>query len=240
MNELLEEIRARFRELADEGVRASLDRFFTEEQRVDSYGVASPDIKCIARDVYPRVKKFSAADRDRLCTALWQSGKTEEGSLVCHVYRRFAKQCGAREFGVFTRWLDRYVGNWGHTDGVSLWLLGASIANEPELIGELNAWTSSKNRWKRRAAAVSLVPSARRGLHTREIFRIARPLIPDDDDMVRKGVGWLLKETYPKRPAEVVKFLLRWRKKAPRLVLRYAAEKMTGEDRARVLDGSTG
>ncbi len=50
------------------------------------------------------------------------------------------------------------------------------------------------------AAAVALVPSAKRGLHTREIFRIAQPLVPDDDDMVQKGVGWLLKETYPKKP----------------------------------------
>jgi 3-methyladenine DNA glycosylase AlkD len=238
VNELLEEIRGRFRELADERVRASLDRFFTEEQRVDSYGVASPDIKTIARDLYPRVKKLSIAERDRLCTALWQSGKNEEGALVCYLYRRFAKQCGGREFRVFTRWLDRYVTNWGQTDGLSLWLLGAAIGNEPELTGELDAWTRSKNRWKRRAAAVSLVPSARRGLHTREIFRIAQPLIPDEDDMVRKGVGWLLKETYPKKPVEVVKFLAPWREKAPRLVLRYAAEKMTDEDRARVLGRS--
>lgn len=142
---------------------------------------------------------------------------------------------GAREFKLFTRWLDRYVHNWGHTDGLSLWLLGASIANEPELVAELDAWTRSKNRWKRRASAVALVPSARRGLHAREIFRIARPLIPDDDDMVRKGVGWLLKETYPKKPREAMRFLEPWRGKAPRLVLRYAAEKMSAADRAHVL-----
>ena len=118
------------------------------------------------------------------------------------------RRAASANFGLFTRWLDRYVANWGHTDGLSLWLLGASIANEPGLIGELDAWTGAKNRWKRRAAAVALVPSARRGLHTREIFRIAQPLIPDEDDMVRKGVGWLLKETYPKKPAEVMRFLM--------------------------------
>jgi 3-methyladenine DNA glycosylase AlkD len=235
MKELLEEIRGRFRQLADEKVRVSQDRFFTEDQRVDSYGVASPDVKRIAQDVYRLIKEWPAADRDRFCTALWQSGKNEESAVVCYVYRRFAEQCGPREFRLFTRWLDRYVRNWGHTDGLSLWLLGAAIGNEPSLIGELDAWTRSKNRWKRRAAAVSLVPSARRGLHTQEIFRLAEPLIPDDDDMVRKGVGWLLKETYPKRPADVVRFLLPWRGQAPRLVLRYAAEKMNAVDRERVL-----
>jgi hypothetical protein len=47
--------------------------------------------------------------------------------------------------------------------------------------------------------------------------------------MVRKGLGWLLKETYPKRPREVVAFLLA-HPAAPRLVVRYAAEKMSSGD----------
>jgi 3-methyladenine DNA glycosylase AlkD len=214
MNALLAEIRAEFDRLS---------------------GVTAPEIQRVARDVYPRIKKLSVTDRDRLCTALWASRKHEEGALVCYVYRRFAKQCGAREFVLFTHWLDRYVDNWGLTDGLSLWLLGASIANDETLIDKLDSWTRSKNRWKRRASAVALVYSAKRGEHTRAILRIAAPLIEDADDMVQKGVGWLLKETYPQKPAEVVRFLVANRTKTTRLVLRYAAEKMTAADKARVL-----
>lgn len=195
----------------------------------------APEWHDAAKIFYPRVKQLSIADRDRLCEQLWKTGGFGGGVLVCYLYRRFAKQCSVREFKMFTCWLDRYVDNWGHTDGLSLWLLGASIANEPSLISELHGWTRSKNRWKKRAAAVALVPSAKRGLHTAEILKIAQPLVPDEDDMVRKGVGWLLKETYPKKPREVVRFLEPWRGRASRVVLRYAAEKMTALDRARVL-----
>jgi 3-methyladenine DNA glycosylase AlkD len=216
MTEMLSEIRAEFLSLA-------------------KAAVAAPQIKRVASDVYPRIKKMPVHERDRLCTALWASGNFEEGALVCYVYRRFAKQCGAREFALFTRWLDRYVDNWAHTDGLSLWLLGASIANDPSLIDKLDSWTRSNNRWKRRAAAAALVYSAKRGEHTRAILRIAAPLIENGDDMVQKGVGWLLKETYPKKPAEVVRFLLVNRAKTTRLVLRYAAEKMMAADKARVL-----
>ena len=53
--------------------------------------------------------------------------------------------------------------------------------------------------------------------------------------MVQKGVGWVLKETYPKKPAAVMRFLLPRAARAPRLVLRLAAEKMTASDRARLL-----
>ena len=115
---------------------------------------------------------------------------------------------------------------------MSCCLLAASIQNQPELIALLPSWTKSPNRWKRRAAAVTLVREARQGRNTAAIFRIAGLLMEDSDDMVRKGVGWLLKETYPRKPKEALSFLKPWRGRAPRLVLRLAAEKMTPQDRA--------
>jgi 3-methyladenine DNA glycosylase AlkD len=95
------------------------------------------------------------------------------------------------------------------------------------LADRLTRWTKSKNRWKRRSAAVSLVYEAKRGKNTEIILHICDLLLRDTDDMVRKGVGWLLKETYPKRPREVLDFFEDRRATAPRLVLRLAAEKMT-------------
>jgi 3-methyladenine DNA glycosylase AlkD len=202
--------------------------------------LAAPKIHQVARDFYPAIKKLPISDRDRLCTDLFATRNFAEGAFVCYIYRRFAKHCRGREFRMFTSWLDNYVDSWGMTDGLSLWLLGASIVNDATQIDKLDAWTRSKNRWKRRAAAVSLVYSAKRGEHTRAILRIATSLIADEDDMVQKGVGWLLKETYPKKPIEVVNFLTANGKKTTRLVLRYAAEKMTAEDKSRVLPGARG
>ena len=197
--------------------------------------IAAPKIHQVARDFYPEIKNLPIRDRDRLSTGLFATRNFAEGAFVCYIYRRFAKHCGAREFKMFTSWLDNYVHNWDLTDGLSLWLLGASIANDATLIAKLDVWTRSKNRWKRRAAAVCLVYSAKHGEHTQAILRIATPLIADEDDMVQKGVGWLLKETYPKKPTEVAHFLIANRERTTRLVLRYAAEKMTAVDKARVL-----
>ncbi len=80
-----------------------------------------------------------------------------------------------------------------------------------------------------------MLQEAKQGRSTREIFAIAALLRNDPDDMVQKGVGWLLKETYPRRPREVVSLLTGW-SGAPRLMLRYACEKMTQADRAKVLE----
>ncbi|MDX2151272.1 MAG: DNA alkylation repair protein [Bryobacteraceae bacterium] len=234
---LIEEVRNRLRAAADPAHGDGVRRFFTQEdgRTVDAYGVRSSALGPIVQFTYSQIKSWPAAQRNRLCTEFWKSGKLEEGVLVCHTYRRFASQCAKCEFQLFTRWLDLYVDNWAHCDGLASWLLAACIANQPALIGDLFSWTPSKNRWRRRAAAVALLQEAKKGRHTEEILRMAEALRCDPDVMVQKGIGWVLKEAYPKRPDAVVSYLGERASDTPRLVLRYAAEKMTPEDRAAVL-----
>lgn len=232
MTNLLAETRRALADAADPAFRTGMMAYFREP--IDAYGVRGPAVKAIARDVYRALKPQSEAARTRFYTELWKSGKMEEGGIVCDVCRRFARAAGPAEFRLYERWLNRYVRNWAHCDGVSAWLLGACVANHPDLAAALPAWTRSRNRWKRRAAAVSLVYEAKAGRSTARILEIAELLIDDPDDMVRKGLGWLLKETYPKRPREVVAFLLA-HPAAPRLTVRYAAEKMSPTDREKVM-----
>lgn len=229
----LSRIAQHLREAADADFRTGQQRFFQHE--VDTYGVRTTELHALARDIYREVKLWPVAPRNRLMTELWRSQKLEGGALVCYVYRRFSKQCAACEFKLFESWIDRYVRNWAHTDGVASWLLAACIENDPELRFSLRPWTSSSNRWKRRASAVALLQEAKKGRHTDFIFEIADALLDNRDDMVEKGVGWLLKETYPARARETVAFLLPRRARASRMTLRYAAEKMTPRDRATVL-----
>ncbi len=229
LSEFLQSTRDRLKAEADPDFAAQLRWFFREP--VNPYGVRSPQIREVDRFVYRELKLWPVEERDWFVTELWKSGKLEEGVVACHVYRRFSKQCDAREFAMFEEWLDKYVTNWAHADGVASWLVAAAIANRPELIAKLARWTKSKNRWKRRAAAVSLLQEAKQGRNTASIFRICELLRRDPDEMVQKGVGWVLKETYPRKPQEVLRFLADWRTTGPRLVLRYAAEKMTAKDK---------
>jgi 3-methyladenine DNA glycosylase AlkD len=64
-----------------------------------------------------------------------------------------------------------------------------------------------------------------------QVFQIADRLMADGDDMVRKGVGWLLKEASKEHPQEIRDYLLKWREEASALVLRYASEKLPKEMR---------
>ena len=49
-------------------------------------------------------------------------------------------------------------------------------------------------------------------------------LLPNDDDMVQKGLGWLLREAAKANPEQTVAYLMTIRDRTPRLVLRTACE----------------
>ncbi|MCW5982673.1 MAG: DNA alkylation repair protein [Bryobacteraceae bacterium] len=232
--ELLNRIRRQLDAAVDPEFREGALRFFKDE--VALHGVRSPRIKEITAEAWREFRTWPRPAQNRLANELWKSGMMEEGNVAIYLYRRLARSCGACEFRLFERWIDRYVRNWAHCDGVSSWLIAAALANEPPLMDLLPPWTASPNRWKRRASAVSFLQEGKQGRNTERILDIADRLLGDSDDMVQKGVGWLLKETYPNKPREVVSFIEARKGRPSRLLLRYAAEKMKPGDRRTVLE----
>ena len=68
-----------------------------------------------------------------------------------------------------------------------------------------------------------------------QITRLSNLLLADEDDMVQKGLGWLLRETTKFSPKRTVPYLMKIRERAPRLVLRTACETLPAAVRKRVL-----
>jgi len=68
-----------------------------------------------------------------------------------------------------------------------------------------------------------------------EIVRTSEMLLDDEDDMVQKGLGWLLREAAKYDARRTVPYLMKVRGRAPRLVLRTACETLPVAARRRVL-----
>lgn len=102
----------------------------------------------------------------------------------------------------------------------------------PEFLAQLREFATSKNRWVKRAAAVTLITPARRGLFLTYIFAIADILLSDTDDLVQKGCGWMLKAASEAHQQEVFDYVVRNKAVMPRTALRYAIEKMPKEMKA--------
>jgi 3-methyladenine DNA glycosylase AlkD len=106
----------------------------------------------------------------------------------------------------------------------------------PEFVSNLKGWTGSENRWLRRAAAVTLILPARKGDFLEDVFEMADLLLSDDDDLVQKGYGWMLKEASKKHQQEVFDYVMRNKASMPRTALRYAIEKMPEDLRLRAME----
>lgn len=107
--------------------------------------------------------------------------------------------------------------------------VGSFIEKYSEFLIKLFEWASSKNRWVRRAAAVSLIIPAKKGNFLKEIFKIADILLLDKDDLVQKGYGWMLKAASQAHQKEVFDYIIKNKAVMPRTALRYAIEKMPNE-----------
>ena len=68
-----------------------------------------------------------------------------------------------------------------------------------------------------------------------EIVKLSDALLGDKDDMVQKGLGWLLRETAKFDAKRTVPYLGKIRGNAPRLVLRTACETLPLGVRRRIL-----
>ena len=113
--------------------------------------------------------------------------------------------------------------------------LSPMVAAQPGRCRQVFLWAKSPNRWCRRAACVTLIRGAREGKFSAPIVRLSNQLLEDEDDMVQKGLGWLLREAAKADPGNTVPYLMKIRENAPRLVLRTACETLPAAARKRVL-----
>jgi 3-methyladenine DNA glycosylase AlkD len=162
------------------------------------------------------------------------SGNMDEAALATGIIGRFKRHLVPAHFATLNRWVDG-LQDWASTDSLCGDLIGPLICAYPDLIMRVVPWTRSRHRWRRRAAAVSLIPLARTGERLPAILRVADRLLGDPDPMVQKGVGWLLKEATKRRADMIVAYLVSHRHRTSRLVLRYASEKLPAGQRRRVL-----
>jgi len=233
LRELVGNVDAILRRRASPAIAKAMQRFFTES--VDAYGWRTDDVRRLARQV--RRELVAAGEVELLlplAEKLFALPKSEHWSLGVFLLEGRTRQFDEAEFRRLEGWLPR-LRNWSDCDALSIYLLGPMIVAEPTRVRRVFRWARSRNRWQRRAAAASLVPAARRRLCRREIVRLAELLLEDDDEMVQKGIGWLLREAGKARLPGVVGFLLRVKRRAPRLVLRTACEKLPSAQRRRIL-----
>jgi len=213
--------------MADPIAQKTFQRFFKEP--VNCYGVRVPAVTKIAQKHWKEIKFRDKQEIFGLCEELFKSGYCEEIFVVSNWIPRIKDRYELEDIAVFQHWIDSYITNWATCDGFCNHSIGNFIERYPTAIEDLMRWTQSENRWMRRAAAVSLIVPAKHGKFLYEAMGIADLLLTDNDDMVQKGYGWLLKEVSRQHQPDAFTYVMKNRSVMPRTALRYAIELMPKE-----------
>lgn len=212
---------------------AGVQHFFKEE--IKSRGWYTADLRKLSK----RFRQALLRERGlpflmQVADKLFSGRVLEEKVLAVLLLETLTDDFGDVEFRLFESWLSR-VSSWADHDGLVYYLIAPMVAAKPSRTKHVFRWSRSHDRWHRRAACVALIRGARKKMFFPEIQRLSAILLGDEDDMVQKGLGWLLRETAKFDARRTVPFLMSIRGQCPRVVLRTACETLPATTKKRVL-----
>jgi len=230
MEAIIETVRGVLAKSADERTKAMSQNFFRE--KIQYYGVKVPIVHRISKEYYKQIEYKTKSEIFDFCKELWSSGYIEDSFVACNWSYYIHRQYEPSDFEIFAGWINEYVNNWASCDTFCNHTVGTFIEMYPAYLSKLKEFAVDENRWVRRAAAVTLIIPARKGKFLQDILEIADLLLMDEDDLVQKGYGWMLKVASEAHRQEIYEYVMTKRAVMPRTALRYAIEKMPKEMKA--------
>jgi len=207
--------------------------FFKEE--IKSRGWYTGELrKVAARFRRTILKELGLPFLLQVCDKLFTGRCLEEKVFAVLMLEKLVNRLNDPEFRLFESWLPR-VSSWADHDGLIHYLIAPMIVAKPPRAKCVFRWAKSRDHWHRRAACVALIQGTRRKMFFPEIKRLSHALLSDDDDMVQKGLGWLLRETAKADAKGTIPYLMSIRRRATRLVLRTACETLPSSTRRSIL-----
>ncbi len=218
------------RSLADPSRARSLQRFFKtgngEYGEGDRFlGLTVPQVRKLARE-------YLDLDTQQLSELLRSPWHEERLLALLILVRQYGKaRSGAIKNQLFLFYLrnTRAINNWDLVDVTCRDIVGAHLRDKDRAI--LYRLARSRNLWERRIAIISTSYFINQS-DSADALAISEILLQDDHDLIHKAVGWMLREVGKRcSSAALEDFLDKHAAVMPRVMLRYALEKMTAEKR---------
>jgi 3-methyladenine DNA glycosylase AlkD len=208
--------------------KAAIYRGFFKDTAGETFlGVTTPMLRTIARDCWP----MPLADVRRLM----QSRIHEQRSLANEILRmKFRKGSMHQQQEVFSFYIRnrRFISSWDCVDGSAPYIVGCHLLHRNKKL--LYQLAASPRIWDRRIAIVSSLWFIRHG-NVDDTFKLARILLRDEEDLIHKATGWMLRETGKQDIAALRKFLDAHGSIMPRTMLRYAIERFSAAERKKYM-----
>lgn len=231
---MLARLRSALQAMGDPQVAAHAQRFFKtgpgQYGEGDKFlGIRVPVLRRLAREY----QTLSLAEVETLL----QSEIHEYRQIALFVLvRQFKRGDEALRRDIYTLYLryTAHINNWDLVDASAAHIVGAWLQNRSRV--PLQRLAATGTLWERRIAMLATLHYIRRG-EFEETLRLAQLLIQDQEDLIHKAVGWMLREVGKQAPATAEAFVRRHYHTMPRTMLRYAIEKWPEDKRQSYLKG---
>ena len=121
------------------------------------------------------------------------------------------------------------VNNWDLVDVSAPWM-GVYLTEVEDPMPLLIKLSKSKSLWQRRVSIILTFALIRAG-DLEPTFIISKALLKDDQDLIHKAAGWMLREAGKRDVMLLRRFLREHAHEMPRTMLRYAIEKLPERER---------
>jgi len=212
-------------------------RYFRTTESLRFLNVGTPVVRALGKAIaLDRRDTWTVGDALAFADILIADPHLEIKGIGIVTLACFRRQFTPALLGTCKRWLaTNRSANWATTDSICGSLIGPLLLRHPELVPVVKRWAAHRNMWVRRAAAVSLVRLAARGLALDDVYDVAVALRPDGHDLIHKAAGWLLREAGKTDPVRLERHLVAHGPAIPRTTLRYAIERFPAAKRRELL-----
>lgn len=228
----IEELKGKLEKLASSKTKKILEGFFKtapgEYGEGDIFlGIKVPELRKLAKDFYT----LTFQDLQGLFLSNIHEHRFIALVILSENYKK-GNERNKKDIYDFYLSNTKNINNWDLVDVSAPKIVGTHLGNKDRKI--LYKLSRSKNLWERRIAIVSTMSFIRNNDFF-DTLTISELLLNDSEDLIHKACGWMLREV-GKRDKKVLKqFLDKFKEQMPRVMLRYAIEKFSPDERRKYL-----
>jgi 3-methyladenine DNA glycosylase AlkD len=183
-------------------------------------------------------KKYLDIDFDEIQSLLDSKIHEERFCASIILVMQFEKGDDSRKKSIFNFYIKnaQRFNNWDLVDLSAPKIVGEYLVNRDRKI--LYQLAKSKNLWERRIAILSTFTFIREN-DFKDTLEISRILLNDEHNLIHKAVGWMLREVGKRDIESEKEFLNAYHQEMPRVMLRYALEKLSQKEKMFYMDKQT-
>jgi 3-methyladenine DNA glycosylase AlkD len=216
----------------------SWSQSINEKKEYRAYGLRVPEIDKIIKKYITQFKELSLEERISLSRKFYNSGYLAQTSFGLRLLEISLSQLTPQNFEILDE-ISGYLSGWGPTDSFSLYIMQPLLRKYPiEIKKLLKKYNTSNHTWKKRVSVVTFTRKiGTEGDYVDYLLKLCDHLIWDKEDLVRKAVGWALKDNMVgKNKAKVLEYVKELRKKGvSSTITLYAIRNLKGKEREDII-----